>query len=53
MAGVDLLTDTSGRDLVLEVNAVPGWKATAQALDVDVARLVLEKLLFASELQDQ
>ena len=46
MAGVDLISDASGRDLVLEVNAVPGWKATAQALDVDIARVLLEKLLF-------
>lgn len=46
MAGVDLISDASGRDLVLEVNAVPGWKATAQALEVDIARVLLEKLLF-------
>jgi ribosomal protein S6--L-glutamate ligase len=47
MAGVDLLTDSDGRDVVLEVNAVPGWKATAKALDVDIARVVLEKLFYA------
>jgi ribosomal protein S6--L-glutamate ligase len=47
MAGVDLLSDASGRDVVLEVNAVPGWKATAQALEVDIARVLLEKLLFS------
>jgi ribosomal protein S6--L-glutamate ligase len=46
MAGVDLLTDSQGRDVVLEVNAVPGWKATAKALDIDIARVVLEKLLW-------
>jgi ribosomal protein S6--L-glutamate ligase len=46
IAGVDLLTDSQGRDVVLEVNAVPGWKATARALDVDIARVVLEKLLW-------
>ncbi|MFY7893207.1 MAG: ATP-grasp domain-containing protein [Pirellula sp.] len=47
MAGVDLLSDASGRDVVLEVNAVPGWKATAKALEVDIARVLLEKLLFS------
>jgi ribosomal protein S6--L-glutamate ligase len=46
MAGVDLLTDPQGRDVVLEVNAVPGWKATAKALDIDIARVVLEKLFW-------
>ena len=45
MAGVDILTTDDGRDLVLEVNAVPGWRATAAALQVDIARVVLEKLL--------
>jgi glutathione synthase/RimK-type ligase-like ATP-grasp enzyme len=46
MAGVDLLTDAHGNDLVLEVNAVPGWKGTAAGLQVDIARVVIEKLLF-------
>ncbi len=40
MAGVDLLQDRSGRLFVLEVNAVPGWKALSGALNVDVAQLV-------------
>ncbi|MCE9604698.1 MAG: RimK family alpha-L-glutamate ligase [Planctomycetia bacterium] len=42
LAGVDLLPLRDGRLAAIEVNAVPGWKALAQALDVDVARLVLE-----------
>jgi len=45
MAGVDILTTDDGRDLVLEVNAVPGWRATAAALQIDIARVVLEKLI--------
>lgn len=49
MAGVDLLTDKSGRDVVLEVNAVPGWKATANALEVDIARVIIEKLFFSPD----
>ncbi len=46
MAGVDLITDAHGNDLVLEVNAVPGWKGTAAGLQIDIARVVIEKLLF-------
>lgn len=42
LAGVDLLPGRDGRLYALEVNAVPGWKGLAKALDVDVARLVLE-----------
>jgi RimK family alpha-L-glutamate ligase len=42
VAGVDLLPGADGRLLVLEVNAVPGWKALARTLQVDIARLVLE-----------
>ncbi|MBA4018628.1 MAG: 30S ribosomal protein S6--L-glutamate ligase [Pirellula sp.] len=42
VAGVDLLVGRDGTQFVIEVNAVPGWKALASALQVDVARLVLE-----------
>jgi ribosomal protein S6--L-glutamate ligase len=45
MAGVDLLPDPDGRLLVLEVNAVPGWKALASATGIDVASEVLRELL--------
>jgi ribosomal protein S6--L-glutamate ligase len=41
LAGVDLLPGRDGKLYVLEVNAVPGWKGLAKALDVDVAREVL------------
>jgi len=37
MAGVDLLQDAAGRWLVLEVNAVPGWRALATTCGIDVA----------------
>ncbi len=43
-AGVDLLTGPDGRRYVLEVNAVPGWKGLSAALEIDVARLVLDDL---------
>jgi ribosomal protein S6--L-glutamate ligase len=42
LAGVDLLPGRDGHLYALEVNAVPGWKALARALQVDVARLVLD-----------
>ena len=42
VAGVDLLAGADGRPLLLEVNAVPGWKGLAEALRVDIAAQVLE-----------
>jgi RimK family alpha-L-glutamate ligase len=41
LAGVDLLQADDGRVYVLEVNAVPGWRGLAAALEVDIAREVL------------
>jgi ribosomal protein S6--L-glutamate ligase len=41
-AGVDLLPARDGGLYVLEVNAVPGWKALARTLDVDIAAKVME-----------
>jgi ribosomal protein S6--L-glutamate ligase len=49
LAGVDLLPGRDGTLYAIEVNAVPGWQALARALDVDVARLVLEYLASALE----
>ena len=42
LAGVDLLPAADGQLYALEVNAVPGWKALASTLRLDVARMVLE-----------
>ncbi len=42
LAGVDLLLDRAGRWLVLEVNAVPGWKGLAKATGTDIAAEVLD-----------
>jgi len=36
-AGVDILYDRDGRGYVIEVNAVPGWKAFARTNQLDVA----------------
>ena len=37
VAGVDLLPGPSGEWYVIEVNAVPGWRALAPVTGVDVA----------------
>jgi ribosomal protein S6--L-glutamate ligase len=42
IAGIDLLPARDGKIYLLEVNAVPGWRALAKATGVDVARLVVE-----------
>jgi ribosomal protein S6--L-glutamate ligase len=44
LAGVDILPGCDGRFYTIEVNAVPGWKALAQATSQDVAALVLDYL---------
>lgn len=45
VAGVDLITDVDrGRPVVLEVNAVPGWRALSRVTGIDVAAAVLEAL---------
>jgi tetrahydromethanopterin:alpha-L-glutamate ligase len=42
LAGVDVLQGRDGSLYTIEVNAVPGWKGLARALNIDVARTVLE-----------
>lgn len=42
LAGVDLLRSPEGRDYVIEVNAVPGWKSLAATLEEDIASRVLD-----------
>ena len=45
MAGVDLVPDLDrGRLVVLEVNAVPGWRALSRVTGVDIAAAVLGAL---------
>jgi ribosomal protein S6--L-glutamate ligase len=43
-AGVDLLYDRSGELHVIEVNAVPGWRAFQRVTQIDVAGRVIELL---------
>lgn len=45
MAGVDLLSGPRGEWYVLEVNAVPGWRALAAVTGVDVAGAVIDFLV--------
>jgi ribosomal protein S6--L-glutamate ligase len=42
VAGIDLLPRLRGGYDVLEVNAVPGWRALAPATGIDVAREIIE-----------
>lgn len=44
VAGVDLMQGPSGEWYVLEVNAVPGWRALAPVTGVDVAAAILRFL---------
>ena len=45
LLGVDLLPARDGRLFILEVNAVPGWKGVAQALQVDIAKEFLQVVI--------
>jgi ribosomal protein S6--L-glutamate ligase len=45
VAGVDLLPGPAGEWYVLEVNAVPGWRALGPATGVDVAAALLQYLI--------
>ena len=41
-AGIDILYDRDGQGFVIEVNAVPGWRAFEKVTGMDVARVVIE-----------
>ncbi len=47
MVGVDILPTPEGRNVLLEVNAVPGWRSTAAALNIDIAQFILERIVSA------
>ena len=45
MAGVDLIPDLDrGQLVVLEVNAVPGWRALSRVTGIDIAAAILAAL---------
>jgi RimK family alpha-L-glutamate ligase len=43
-AGVDLLRAADGRDYVIEVNGIPGWRGVEEATGVDVAAALVDHL---------
>ena len=43
-AGVDLLRGADGRDVVLEVNGIPGWRGVEGATGIDVAAALVAHL---------
>jgi RimK family alpha-L-glutamate ligase len=43
-AGVDLLRAADGRDYVLELNGIPGWRGLQEATGADVAGALVEHL---------
>jgi RimK family alpha-L-glutamate ligase len=43
-AGVDLLRAADGRDYVIEVNGIPGWRGVERATGVDVAAALVAHL---------
>ena len=45
MLAVDFLTDPQGRTYVVEVNAVPGWRALSRTLEIDIAKQVVMSLI--------
>lgn len=45
IAGVDLLESQDGETFVIELNAVPGWRAFQKATGIDVAKQFLESLI--------
>jgi ribosomal protein S6--L-glutamate ligase len=49
VAGVDLLPATDGRVLVLEVNAVPGWRGLEAATGADVTEVVARHVEMAAK----
>ena len=42
LAGIDVLPQAEGEPILIEVNAVPGWRALARTLQTDIAAEVLE-----------
>ena len=44
IAGVDVLLDSDGRYLAIEVNSSPGWQTLSQTLKVDIAAEIISYL---------
>lgn len=50
VAGVDILHDQRGEPYVLEVNAVPGWRALSSVTKVDIAQQIIQ---YAEEIHER
>ncbi|NKB39248.1 MAG: RimK family alpha-L-glutamate ligase [Gammaproteobacteria bacterium] len=44
-AGVDIIRDTDGKYLVLEVNSVPAWRGLQSVVEKDICQLLADDLL--------
>lgn len=44
ISGIDIIRDQDGQPFVLEVNAVPGWKALASVTGIDVAERLVQSI---------
>lgn len=44
-AGVDLMHSCDGRDFVIEINAIPGWKALGEVTGINIAQLIVDHLI--------
>ncbi len=49
VAGVDLIQNDRGEWFIIEVNAVPGWKALAPTCGIDVAKTLVQFMLEAGD----
>jgi RimK family alpha-L-glutamate ligase len=47
-AGVDLLSGDDGRDVVLEVNGIPGWQGLQKTTAIDVAGAIADHVVAAA-----
>ena len=43
--GIDILHDREGRDYVLEINAIPGWKTLQEVTKANIADHIIEHLV--------
>lgn len=50
-ASVDMIDAEDGKDRVIEVNAVPGWRGAQRVLPVNIAEQVIEQLCHAANAQ--
>ena len=44
--GVDIIRDSEGNYLVLEVNSVPAWRGLQSVCSIDIAELLVKDILY-------